>query len=94
MPYDITFCGGQKCPLKENCLRYTGVAYGRRDFFGSAPYDFTMGRCEHYWDDRPSDEKNRNLAYKLWQQDGCKHGLDLEYWLQAQNQLIDNKRNS
>ena len=94
MPYDITFCAGQDCPIKENCLRFTGVAYGRTNYFGSLPYDFTKKHCEHYWDDRPSEDNTRLLAYKLWQQAGSIPGKDLDYWLIAKNQLLYNLRNS
>jgi len=94
MPYDITFCTGQNCPVKLNCLRFTGVSYGRKESFGTVPYDFIKNSCEHYLDDRPDDEKIRILAYQLWQQDGSPHGRDLEYWLQARTQLIESARNS
>lgn len=94
MPYDITHCGGQDCPLQDTCLRYTGLIAARQDFFGSPPYNFATGHCEHYWDDRPSEEKISQLAYQLWQQSGCEHGNTLSYWLQAREQLIYTIRNS
>ena len=94
MPYDILFCYGEKCPLKENCLRFTGIAYGRRDFFGKIPYDFKSDYCEHFWDDRPSDEKTRQFAYKLWPDNGYQPGRASAYWFQAQKQLIDTLRSS
>lgn len=28
------------------------------------------------------------LAYQLWNKAGCRQGHDLEYWLQAEKQLI------
>ncbi|MBP7281589.1 MAG: DUF2934 domain-containing protein [Leptospiraceae bacterium] len=94
MPYDITFCGGGNCPLKENCLRFTGIAFGRQDFFGNIPYDFVNSNCDYFWDDRPSEDKIRLLAYQLWQKEGQQQEKDLEYWLEAQSQLIINLRNS
>ena len=94
MPSDITLCGGQNCPLKENCLRCTAVCYGRQDFFGSSPYNAALNTCDYFWDDRPRDEKIRQLAYQLWEKSGGKSGDALAYWLQAREQLIDRLRNS
>jgi hypothetical protein len=92
MTQDITRCSGQECPLQESCLRCTGKTYGRQDFFTQAPYDFTRAQCDYYWDDRPSEEAVRQLAYQLWQNSGCLHNNDLQYWLQARRQLIDKIR--
>lgn len=89
MMYDITFCYGQNCPLKETCLRHTATAYGRQDFFGSVPYDVDRNACQHYWDDTPSEGKIRDRAYQLWQQSGCPSGKDVAHWLQARQQLLD-----
>lgn len=91
---DITHCPGQDCPLKDTCLRFTSKAYGRQDYFTRSPYDFKAGYCEYYWDEKPSEEMTRDLAYKIWEQKGYQEGKDFENWLEAQNILIDNSRNS
>jgi DUF2934 family protein len=36
-----------------------------------------------------SNGKSKIRAYKLWQQSGCKHGNDLEDWLQAQREVLE-----
>lgn len=94
MPSDITFCCGQDCPLKETCLRCTSVSYGRQDFFSSSPYRFDTNSCQHYWDDRPSEEKIRQLAYQLWEKGGRPSDNALQHWMQAREQLIYELRNS
>jgi hypothetical protein len=94
MPFDMTHCDGQHCPLKENCLRYTAVSYGKRDFFGTPPYNLITCDCQHYWDDRPSEANIRQLAYQLWEKSGCESGNALHHWLQAQQLLIYRLRNS
>ncbi|MBN3947467.1 MAG: hypothetical protein HWQ38_13745 [Nostoc sp. NMS7] len=53
MPYDITMCPGQNCPLKQNCSRFTDEILGRQDFFGEAPYNFITNSCEHFISNRP-----------------------------------------
>lgn len=30
------------------------------------------------------DEEIRQLAYRLWQEEGCPNGCDVEHWLRAQ----------
>lgn len=92
MPYDVTHCVGQECPLKETCLRYTAVIVGKQDFFASAPYNFLTHSCELYWDDRPTEEAIRQLAYALWQNGGCLQNNALAHWLQARQQLINHLR--
>ena len=94
MPSDITLCSGQNCSLKENCLRYTAVYYGRADFFGHSPYNTTSKTCDSYWDERPADEEIRPLAYQLWEKSGGESDNVLTYWLQAREQLIEQLRNS
>jgi hypothetical protein len=94
MPYDVTHCVGQDCPLKETCLRYTAAIVGRQDFFTSAPYNFLTHSCELFWDDRPTELAIRQLAYALWQNSGDHQNNALADWSQARQQLIDNLRNS
>ena len=94
MPNDITLCCGQGCPLKETCLRCTGEVVGRQDFFTRLPYGLVSLNCKYYLDDRPTEEKIRQLAYQLWEKSGCQEGDALTYWLAARKQLIYNLRNS
>lgn len=35
------------------------------------------------------DEQIRLQAYTLWEQSGCPHGLDLQFWLDAESQLMN-----
>ena len=94
MPYDITRCCGQDCPLQNTCLRCTAVIVGRQDFFTHLPYNFATSQCEYYWDDQPREEKTRQLAYQLWEKSGFQKGNALIHWLEARQQLIDILRNS
>jgi len=32
-------------------------------------------------------ERVRDLAYRLWEQDGCPAGRELEHWLEAERRL-------
>jgi hypothetical protein len=32
-------------------------------------------------------ERIRDLAYRLWEQDGCPAGRELEHWLEAERRL-------
>jgi hypothetical protein len=45
-------------------------------------------------DDRPSEEKIRQLAYQLWETSDRQEDNSLTYWLAARKQLLDNLRNS
>lgn len=94
MPYDTLLCCGQGCPLNETCLRCTATIVGHQDFFGSSPYNFNTCHCDYYWDDRPSEEKVRQLAYQLWETNGYQLGNDLQHWFQTRQQLIDRLRNA
>ena len=30
------------------------------------------------------DEEIREVAYRIWQEEGCPHGQDVQHWLKAQ----------
>lgn len=94
MPIDISMCPGGECPLKDNCLRFTGVIYGRQDFFGTPPYLNQIGDCSYFIDDRPAQEAIQHQSYAFWQEDGCPDGEDLTYWFRAEMYLIELKRNN
>ena len=93
MPYDITACKGENCPIKDTCLRFTGVFYGRYDVFSKLPYNFLYQTCEYFLSDRPNPFEVQKLAFQYWEEDGSQLGKDLEYWLKAENDLIYQRRN-
>jgi len=43
---------------------------------------------------KPIHDRIASLAYQLWEIGGRKPGRDLEYWLQAEKQLMDVSRPS
>ncbi len=92
MPYDVCMCGGNRCPLKENCLRYTGRISGRQDFFGSPPYNFSTGTCDHYWSDLPHPEQIARLAYQMWERENYPEHRSIEFWLKAEDILVHSIR--
>jgi len=38
------------------------------------------------------DEETRQLAYKLWQEEGCPDGYDVHHWLKAETIWLEEKR--
>ena len=38
------------------------------------------------------DEETRQLAYKLWQEEGCPDGYDVQHWLKAETVWLEEKR--
>ncbi len=36
-------------------------------------------------------ERVRRRAYQLWEQSGFQHGQDLEHWLKAEQEILDEK---
>jgi len=36
---------------------------------------------------QPTDEEIARYAYYLWESEGCIHGRDMDYWLQAKTHL-------
>jgi hypothetical protein len=89
MPYDITLCHGQGCPVKENCVRSTQEVLGRQNFFGQLPYNFALNTCDYFISNRPNVNQIRKLAYEIWIRNGCQEGKAVEYWLQAEKQLTE-----
>ena len=37
------------------------------------------------------DEEIRQAAYKLWQEEGCPDGYDVQHWLKAEAILVEEK---
>lgn len=91
---DLCRCTGGDCLLKNNCLRYTAVVYGRQDFFGQPPYESESYTCPYFIDDKPTYEAVQRLAYSLWQKAGRPLNQDIAFWLQAEKELLHLKRNS
>jgi hypothetical protein len=89
---DITHCCGQGCPLQNTCLRYTQQVFSRYDVFTHLPYDFIAKHCNYYWDERPHEDRTKQRAYQLWQQQGCPENRDKAFWFAAKQQLIEQLR--
>ncbi|MBD2201222.1 DUF2934 domain-containing protein [Calothrix sp. FACHB-1219] len=87
MPYDITLCPGQNCPIKQECYRFTAEILGRQDFFGTPPYKLTTNSCEFFITNRPNEAQIRRLAYTIWEKTGYPEGKSVEHWLQAEKEL-------
>lgn len=54
MNYDITFCEGENCPLKERCVRFdlpkdTDFEHLRISFFMEIPFNKETKCCEYFW---------------------------------------------
>lgn len=88
---DMTHCAGSGCPLKNGCLRFRAVAYGRFDAFGSVPWDAVKRTCAHYLDvtelASPTDEAIRFRAYMRWRAAGSPEGTADADWRAAQDDL-------
>jgi hypothetical protein len=67
MPYYITLCAGDPCPIKQFCHRYTTEIYGRQDFFSSLPFDISTKTCSCFLRNEAYFEHIRLKAYELWQ---------------------------
>ena len=88
----LTLCTGGDCVLRHSCLRHTKEITARENFFGSVPYDDQTQDCQYYLNEAPSENDIQQLAYQLWQQDGCIKNSALNYWLRASQQLILKRR--
>ena len=40
---------------------------------------------------KPTRDEIARRAYEIWQSNGCPHGRDQHYWLQAEKELADTK---
>lgn len=90
MPYDISMCPGEGCPLRDRCYRARAVPLARQDWLGSAPYNATTNRCELFWDLdslAPNETSIRDRAYAIWQSEGCPEGRAESHWQQAREEL-------
>lgn len=47
---DITMCDGGRCPVKEQCYRYTAKPTPKwQSYFYEIPYNFEKKECENLW---------------------------------------------
>jgi hypothetical protein len=88
MPYDITLCPGQNCPIKQRCYRFSAKVRGRKNFFAKVPYIFNTNSCEYFIINRLDEDRIRLKAYEIWQQMGCPNGYSIQCWLQAEKELM------
>jgi Protein of unknown function (DUF2934) len=89
MPYDITMCAGEGCPIKKLCYRHNAEIEGRQDFFGNLPFDFSKNSCDSFWKDIMVYEKIRFRAYQIWESEERVFGQDLAHWQQAEKEFLD-----
>jgi Protein of unknown function (DUF2934) len=90
MPYDITMCPGEGCPLRSTCYRARAVPLGRQDWFGRPPYDPVTQTCAHFWDVArlaPTEADIRHKAYFLWVTAGRPEGQSDAHWHAAKAAL-------
>ena len=53
----------------------------------------SVGRKETVQDTQTNrDEEIRQVAYKLWQEEGCPDGYDVQHWLKAETVWLEEKR--
>jgi Protein of unknown function (DUF2934) len=38
------------------------------------------------------DEETRQLAYRIWQEEGCPHGQEVQHWLKAESIWQEKRR--
>ncbi len=88
MPYDITLCSGEGCPVKKYCERSTLEVLGRQDFFGTVPFDTVTRDCRFFYENETFRSLQREKAYQLWQQAGEQHGKDLQHWQEARQAVF------
>ena len=64
---DITMCkgqvGGNICPYKDKCYRYTAKADEYQSYFADLP--LKDGKCDYYWGPRVHDEHLVQSNYKI-----------------------------
>lgn len=66
------------------------VVYGRRDFFGSVPYNSKTKSCKYFWENADFQTLTQEKAYQLWLNDGCPNGKDIKHWFNAKKEILNN----
>ena len=89
MPYDITMCVGEGCPIKKLCYRHNAEIEGRQDFLGSLPFNFETNACDLFWRDAIVYNKIRLKAYQIWVANGRIFGDSLRDWQQAEKEFME-----
>jgi hypothetical protein len=50
---DISMCGGNKCPLKEECYRFLATpSEFAQSYFIDIPYNEEKKECQYFWDNK------------------------------------------
>ncbi len=88
MPYDITLCRGEHCPIKQKCYRFTLEVLGRHNFWTQAPYNSNTNSCEYFISSPLNQDEIRLKAYEIWQKMGYPDDKSIECWLQAEKELM------
>lgn len=52
----ISMCEGSKCPIKQECSRFTSKASEWQAYLVVAPYDYRLNECEMYIDNTKETE--------------------------------------
>ncbi|KIG16175.1 hypothetical protein DB30_04893 [Enhygromyxa salina] len=87
MPYDITMCPGDGCPLRAGCYRHRGVPVGRQSWFVTPPYNPASQQCPQLLALPQIDEAQiRERAYMIWMAAG-RAGDAEQHWHQAKAEL-------
>lgn len=87
---EILRCPGGGCPLRERCLRFRAIAYGRHDAFGSPPWSEAEQACANFEDlarHEPTDAQIEVRAYHLWEREGRPTGSADAHYHAARAQL-------
>lgn len=67
---DITKCTGDGCPQRATCYRYTSPSSDYQSTFLSPPID-EHGKCEMYWNTRPTILDDINTLVEEMTCDEC-----------------------
>lgn len=86
MMSEYILCTGENCPLKLDCYRFTGVFYGKQNYFSTPPFDKQLGECRELLS---NEHQIRQIAYQLWLDSGkpcCSEQAD---WLKAKGKILE-----
>jgi hypothetical protein len=64
----------------------TGISSTSRP--GSSPTPTPASTSKVRVDESKSEHAIRERAYLLWEQSGCPHGRDIEFWLKARKEIL------
>lgn len=93
MSGDLVHCSGAGCPLRDGCLRFRAVAYGRFDAFGTPPWSAARDACDAFVAlPAPSHDAIRTRAYFRWIAAGRPEGTSERDWHEATLELESESR--